>query len=139
MSGRWENGWFVVPYEVIFRDLDVFGHVNNAVFITYFEIGRTRLWFDLTGAREANEISFIVARAECDFRLQVGLEQIEIATRIGEMRNTSFDFLYEIWKGPGREVAASGKVVTVLYDWKRRSKVAIGDDLRKKVAALQAG
>jgi acyl-CoA thioester hydrolase len=28
------------PIEVRFRDLDAMGHVNNAVFFTYFEIGR---------------------------------------------------------------------------------------------------
>ena len=30
----------VYPQEVAFRDLDVFGHVNNAVYLTYIENAR---------------------------------------------------------------------------------------------------
>ena len=131
--GSWQDGWFVVPYQVVFRDLDFFGHVNNAVFFTYFEWARTLLWFELTGGSRPPDIGFIVARAECDFQLQIELEPIEIAVRISSMGNTSLDFVYEIRKSRGREIAATGRVVVVLFDWETRSKVTIGDDLRRKV------
>src|SRR5687768_13106515 len=110
----WKDGWFTVPYDVSFRDLDAIGHVNNAVFFTYFEIGRTHYWFTLNGGSRAFDIGFIVARAECDFRRQVGMERIEIRSRIGDMRTSSFDFLTEIRRTDGEELAALGKVVVVL-------------------------
>lgn len=138
-GGTWRDGWHVVPHHVLFRDIDAFGHVNNAVFFTYYEWGRTQLWFELTGGSGALDIGFIVAHAQCDFKQQIGLEEIEIATRIGEMRNTSLDFLCEIRTNNGNDVAATGKVVVVLYDWARRSKVPITDELRRKVAQHAAG
>jgi acyl-CoA thioester hydrolase len=134
--GAWRDGWFVVPHPVLFRDIDVFGHVNNAVFLTYFELGRTQLWFEINGQGGPRDINFIVARAEVDFRLQLGMEPIEILTRIGEMRHSSFDFLCEIRKSGGAEVAATGRVVVVLFDWTTRTKVPIGDALRRKIAGL---
>ena|SRR5712691_5590708 len=133
----WRGGWYVVPHQVMFRDVDTFGHVNNAVFFSYFELARTLLWFELTGGSDARDVNFIVARAECDFKLQISMERIEIWVRIGEMRATSFDFLYEIRKDNGQQIAAIGKVVVVLFDWKTQSKVAIGDELRRKVMSLQ--
>ncbi len=136
-TGEWREGWYVVPYDVLFRDLDPFGHVNNAVFLTYFEWARTRLWFAITGGSEARDIGFIVARAECDFRAQVSMETIDIATRIAEMRSSSFDFVYEIRKPSGKQPAATGKVVVVLYDWDQQSKKPISDELRAKVRAFQ--
>lgn len=136
--GAWRDGWYVVPYNVLFRDLDPFSHVNNAVYLTYFELARTELWFELTGVRGARDIGFIVARAEVDFKLQIGFEAIEICTRVGEIRNSSFDFVYEIRKNGGREVAATGRVVVVLFDWARHSKIAIGDELRRKLIACSA-
>jgi acyl-CoA thioester hydrolase len=132
--GEWRDGWFVVPHDVIFRDVDAFGHVNNAVFLTYFEIARTLLWFDVSGGRTAYDIGFIVVRAECDFRRQIAMEPIEICVRFGELRETSFDTHYEIRKNGGREIAATGRVVVVLFDWARRSKMPIGDELRRKIA-----
>jgi acyl-CoA thioester hydrolase len=135
--GSWRDGWFVVPYHVLFGDIDAFGHVNNAVYFTYFEWGRTQVWFELTEWGGARDIGFIVARAECDFRKQLAFEPIEIATRIGNMGTSSIEFLAEI-RNAGGEVAATGRVVTVLFDWERNAKTRISDDLRRKVAALQA-
>jgi acyl-CoA thioester hydrolase len=131
--GFWRDGWFVLPHRVEFRDLDAFGHVNNALFFSYFESGRTQLWFDLTGGSDWRDIGFIVARAECDFRSQLRLEEIEIRTRIGEMRNSSLDFHTEIVKRSGEETAAAGKVVVVLWDWAQHSKLVISEELRRRV------
>lgn len=131
--GSWRDGWYVVPYRVMFRDLDAFGHVNNAVYLTYFEWARALMWFDITGRRAARDIDFIVARAECDFRRQIDLEEIEIAVRIGDLRGTSFDTHYEIRKSGG-ELAATGKVIVVLFDWHRQTKVPISDELRQRIA-----
>jgi acyl-CoA thioester hydrolase len=133
--GAWRDGWYVVPHHVLFRDLDPFGHVNNAVFFTYFEWARTLLWFEVTGVRGEREIGFIVAHASCDFRRQLGLEPIDICTRVSEMRNTSIDFIYEIRKADGKGIAATGKVTVVLFDWARQSKMPITDELRRKVGA----
>jgi len=136
-NNRWQDGWYVVPWQVIFRDVDAFGHVNNAVYLTYFEWARAQLWFALTGAAGLpTDIGFIVARAEIDFKLQIGMEPIDICIRITEMRTTSFDTVYEIRKGGGK-VAATGKVVVVLFDWNAQTKVPISDELRQKVRALQ--
>ncbi len=135
----WEGGWYVVPWQVIFRDIDTFGHVNNAVYFTYFELARTAMWMELTGGHSASDVGFIVVRAECDFRHQLSMEPIEIRVRIGDMRTTSFDTLYEIRSQSGRQVAATGKVVVVLFDWKTQAKTQITDELRQKVRMFQKG
>ncbi len=127
----------MVPWQVIFRDIDTFGHVNNAVYFTYYEWARTSMWLALTGGSRATDVGFIVVRAECDFRHQIAMEPIEIRVRIGDMRSTSFDTLYEIRTAGGQQVAATGKVVVVLFDWKRQSKMQITDELRQKVRLFQ--
>jgi len=138
MGGRWRNGWFVVPHQVIFRDLDAIGHVNNAVFFTYFEWSRTLVWYDMMGGKDPVDLGFIVARAECDFRHQLGMEHIELWVRIGEMRNTSFDFIHEIRYSDGKQIAAVGKTVAVRFDWKTQSKVGITDEFRRMVMSRQS-
>src|SRR5207237_7013716 len=113
------------------------GHVNNAVYFTYFEWARTSMWLELTGGSRSTDVSFIVVRAECDFRQQISMEPVEIRVRIGDMRTTSFDTHYEIRTSNGQQIAAIGKVVVVLLDWKKQMKTAITDDLRKKVRLFQ--
>ena len=138
-GGHWRDGWYVVPWQVIFRDVDSFGHVNNAVYLSYFEWARAQLWFELAGGSRPTDIGFIVARAEIDFIEQIAMEPIDIRVRIGEMRTTSFETLYEIRKNDGRQLAAKGRVVAVMFDWKTNAKTPIPDELRRKVSLLQRG
>jgi acyl-CoA thioester hydrolase len=128
---------FSKTLEIRWRDIDALGHVNNAVYLTYFEIARTALWLDMTGGADSRDVGFIVVRAEVDFRQQIALEPIEIRVRIGDMRTTSFDTVYEIRTSNGQQIAATGRVVVVLFDWKTNAKTPITDELRNKVRMFQ--
>jgi len=130
----------VVPYTVMWRDLDGLGHVNNAVYLTLFELARTRYWIDLRGGsgHDVRAIEFIVARAECDFKLQLSLlDEIELCTRVGEIRNSSFDFFYEIKRQNG-DVAATGTVVVVLFDWEKNQKRIISQELKEEIRKFES-
>ena len=135
----WENGWYVVPHEVTWQDLDAMGHVNNAVYFTYFEWARTKFWLEMVGAIDPTSIGFIVARAECDFLRELKMMDLaHIRVRVSEMRNSSLDFDYEVAHAASGEIAATGKVVVVLFSWQERRKVSISDELRARVEAFQA-
>jgi len=66
-------------------------------------------------------------------------QQVEICTKIGELRNRSLDFLCEIRKSQDGEVAATGKVVGVMFDWATQKAVPIGEELRTRIADFQKG
>ena len=46
---------FVHDLDVRFRDLDAIGHVNNAVFLTYFEAARLASWLHTTRREGVSE------------------------------------------------------------------------------------
>lgn len=134
------NGWYVVPYEIAWRDLDAMGHVNNAVALSLLETARTKYWTDLHGTMSVDAIGFIVARIECDYRRELNLgDEVEIAVRIGTMRNSSFDFDGEVRRDGGRELAISAVVTVVLFSWETRSKLPITPELRARIGAFQGG
>jgi len=141
----WRGGWYVVPHEVTWRDLDGIGHVNNATYFSYFEWARTKYWFALHGIENKQDLgvadlTFIVAHAQCDFRLQLSLaEKLDVCVRIGDMRTSSFDFLYEIRRRERRDLAATGKVVVVHYSWEKNAKMVIPKELRARVERFQKG
>jgi acyl-CoA thioester hydrolase len=59
---------FSLPREVEFRDIDIAGHVNNAVYLTFLETARIRYLLDVLGPQFVYELSLILARIEIDFR-----------------------------------------------------------------------
>src|SRR3981189_1455560 len=98
--------------QVRFRDCDLFGHVNNAVYFTYMEEARWAYWRELTGDSVQDRLpGLILARAECDFLRPVKAgERIVVwlgATKIGR---TSFSMDCEMLDERGTPVAR-GKAV----------------------------
>ncbi len=53
--------------DIRYADLDRQGHVNNAVFATFSEIGRVAFLHDPERPLAAEGTSFVVARLEIDF------------------------------------------------------------------------
>ncbi len=129
---------FSVPIEVRFSDLDGMVHVNNAVYLTYFEEARNAYWRRLRGGNSLRDLDFILARAECDFRSPAMFgEMLDVYIRVGEMKNSSFTFEYEIVERETKRAVASGRSVQVLYDYPEQRAKQIPGDLRNAVAAFE--
>ena len=63
---------FSIDMEVRWRDLDAFGHVNNASYLGYIEEARVR-WFKSMSADWANETSApILAAVTANYRKPIG-------------------------------------------------------------------
>jgi acyl-CoA thioester hydrolase len=117
---------FVHTERVRFRDCDLLGHVNNAVYLTYLEQARVAF----LSPHDADYTEMILARCEIDFRDQVSVgEVVEISlwpTRIG---TKSFELGYEM--KVGERLVAEAKTVLVAYDYERSESRPIPDAWRK--------
>ena len=116
-----------VEMQTRWRDLDAFGHVNNAVFVTYIENARGTLFerwnlpFDGTGQ------SLIVAAITIDYHKQLKHPTNIIAgqkiTRIG---NSSFDIETALFNKNNQEhPIAISKVVVVCFDFEKQKSVPV--------------
>ncbi len=128
---------FTCPIEVRFRDCDAMGHVNHAVYFTYFEVARFAYWRKLEIERLAGEVSYVIARAECDFRASVRTgDHLQVGVSVTGFGTTSFTMEYEITDEAGRDVAR-GKTVQVLYDYGARRPVSFPPELRERIEAFE--
>ena len=127
-----------VPVSVRFRDIDCFGHVNNAVYFTYCEIARNAYWAKLFGARRLRTTSFIIARAELDYRSQAMEDQnILVAIRVSSIGKSSFDFRYNILEEGSRRLIAEGRSVQVMFDYQSNQKIPMPDSVKDRVLAFE--
>ncbi|MDX2005960.1 MAG: thioesterase family protein [Meiothermus sp.] len=119
--------------EVRFRDLDPLGHVNNAVYLSYAELGRRHYFraveVDFDGG------SMVLARAEVDFSRPILIdERVEVFSRVVSVGNTSLKNLCEI-RADG-ELAARLLGVVVWLEGGRPARVP--DVLRERIRRLEA-
>jgi acyl-CoA thioester hydrolase len=127
---------FSCPIQVRWRDLDAFGHVNNATFASYLEMARTKAWTALFGGRDALEIPFFVKRLEIDYTRPIGLDdEVQVWLRVGETRGASFTFEYVV--EAGGEIAAEAVTKLACVDKQTGRPVAIEARVRATLETLR--
>jgi acyl-CoA thioester hydrolase len=102
--------------EIRWRDLDVYGHVNHVVFLTYFEEARDE-WLGLALGDPARVWSYVVARIEIDYRRELRLEDDIVLARCAlERIGTSSVGTREVLVTRAGEVVAEAQAVLVARD-----------------------
>ena len=119
-----------------FRDTDMLGHVNNAVYLTYFEAGRLEYWITLTGRSLVADLPYILARTEIDFLAEArAAEDLTLGIRAARLGNKSFDLEYLLVRDADGVAVARGTSVQVMYDYERAAAMRIPEPARMAIEA----
>jgi len=135
---RMEGFDVVIPIEVMFRDVDAMGHTNNSVYLTWLENGRFAYWRAMQGQdADYADVPFVLARAEIAFRAPTHAgEKLSLGIRLGRVGRRSFDFVYRIVRGAGRQVVAEATTVQVMYDYEAGASMAMSEAFRKRLLSV---
>jgi acyl-CoA thioester hydrolase len=119
------------------RDVDAYGHVNNAVYLNYLEECRDRWVREVLG----NEFNFVIVRVAIDYRNELSLEDEEVLVTVRGTGygSSSIRTAERISKADGT-VAAEAESVVVKHDTDARRSVPLtADDKAKLDAAIATG
>jgi len=133
--GRMDGHRHVHSQEVAFRDLDAFGHVNNAVYLTYIENARIGYVRDVLGIESLEGLLLIVASVKIDFRSRANLgEVLEIGSRTTRVGTKSFDLDHEIRSSSqdGRLVAEVSTTL-VAFDYDADNTMPIPPEWKERI------
>ena len=123
---------------VRFRDCDAMGHVNHAVYLTYFEQGRLTFWREATGSPSPHT-TIIIARAECDYRSPARFgDELEVRVGIGDIGRSSFALIYDLVHVVSDRLIASGKTVMVSYDYEKGKSTPLPPATRELLQTTKA-
>ncbi len=123
---------FVHTLSPRFRDLDVYNHVNNAVYLTYFEEARVAFMMHI-GLRSlfTRQRSTVVARAEVEYKAPAHLNDVlDIHVQVGEVRNTSYLLRYHIYRRSDGALIARGETVQVCFNFELNMPTRLPEDWR---------
>lgn len=130
----------VTPITVRFRDLDAFGHVNNAVFFTYLESARVHYLLNLglrSPEKSWQDTGVILAYIDCDFKRPIFFgQQVEVGTRVVQIRRSSLHIEHRI-EADG-EPAAHSKAVLVNYNYAAGRSEPVPAEMRVKIEKFEA-
>ena len=121
--------------EIRWRDVDAYGHVNNAVFLTYLEEARDE-WLERALGPDGDLWDYVVARVAIDYRRELRLVDDRVRARcgLGSLGTSSVRTLEEGVVGEG-EVAAEAEAVLVARDPETRRPRPLTETERARLEA----
>lgn len=125
--------------ETRFADFDMMGHVNNAVYFTFMEIGRSKYWKQAI-QWDWKKTGVVIASASLNYITPVLIDdKISLYVRTSRIGTSSFDLEYLLVKlTNGDEVVCSrGKTVCVAYDYERQISVPIPEHEKNKMIIFE--
>lgn len=128
---------FSTDIDIRFRDLDAMGHVNNAVFFTYFEYGRLEFFYSESQKGLFPEISFILAHIRCDYIKPITFkDKLTLQIWVSKIGGKSFKFQYKLMDSTDSSIIfATGESVQVSFDYQKNTSIPVSDELRAQLSA----
>lgn len=128
----------VVPVRVAWGEMDAFGHVNNIVFLRYFETARIAYFEAIGFVGDDGGPGPILASTHCRFRRPLEYpDTVHAGARVTETGDDRFTMEYALFSEKLQDIAATGGGVIVGYDYRTQSKAPLPARVRDAIRALE--
>lgn len=125
------------PIQVRFSDLDVLGHVNNSIYLSYFEMARVYYFAHLLDTNwDWQKNGVILVKNEVEYHKPILLHDKPLVHVFTEhMGEKSFTLSYEIRIGD--VIHTTGKSVLVCFDASKNATIPIGPVMKDALDQLK--
>ncbi len=130
----------VISIPVQWGDQDAFGHVNNTIYLRWFESARI-VYLERIGMlelHEAENVGPILASVACDYRRPLTYpDTVLVGARVTRIGRTSFGMEHAAASVEHAVIAAEGKSTLVVFDYHKEKSHPVPQALRQAIAALE--
>ncbi|KQV73538.1 4-hydroxybenzoyl-CoA thioesterase [Aeromicrobium sp. Root344] len=119
-------------------DEDVYGHVNNVVYYSFFDTAVNGFLIEATGTdiRRLDAVG-LVAETQCEFLRELGFPgDVQAGLAVTKLGTSSIVYRIGLFQGDSDEPAAIGHFVHVYVDAATRKVTPIPDSIRAAVSPL---
>ena len=126
-----------LPIQIRFSDVDVVGHVNNIVYLQYYDTGKATFMTELLGRSISwQEVDTVVANIDCAFIAPIFWgEKIEVLTTCTFIHDKSFKLLQMLRNSETGEVKSLCESVMVSFDPDTQKAAPLSEEWREKLTA----
>ena len=126
------------PITTRWHDNDIYGHVNNVTYYSYFD-SAVNAYLIAEGGLDihAGEVVGFVVSSSCDYFASIAFpDAIEVGLRVGKLGNSSVQYELAIFREGEQEASAAGRFVHVFVERASNRPTAIPPRLRAALEAL---
>lgn len=135
---RRENYPHFLEIATRWMDNDVYGHVNNVVYYSYFDTVINKYLIESGGLDiHAGNVIGIAVESQCHFHRSLSFpDRVDAGLRVGRLGNTSVRYEIGLFRANEAAPAATGHFVHVFVDRLNRRPAPIPAGLRTALARL---
>lgn len=124
-----------MPAQIRFSDVDQFGHVNNSVYFSLYDLAKTTYIKEvLSGRMKWNEVGIVVANISANFMNPIFfMDNVNIETSTIELGNKSFTLLQRAIDPDSGVVKCECRTVMVVYDLKEQTPMSMPEDYKQAI------
>lgn len=128
---------FFTPIQIRYADFDMLGHINNATYVTYFEVARLYYFMEIGWTLE--DVSSVIAHFDIDYLLPIMPgDKIICGIRTSSLGSKSFQMHYELWSADKQKCYAKANSTQVCFDKHTGKSAHIPDHIRELIANYDA-
>ena len=106
-----------LPIQLRFNDVDKFGHVNNTVYFSFYDLGKTEYFASVCPHVDWEKDGIVVVHIEADFLAQIfATDHIAVQTAVSEIGTNSFHLTQRVIDLETNEVKCICNSVMVTFD-----------------------
>lgn len=128
---------FVHERRVEYGELDAMRHVNNVVFLRWFETARLEFLHELDPQMDVakpDRYGLILAALTVNYRAPASFRQrLLVRVRPAEVGRSYIKFEYRVESAEDGRLVADGETVNVTYDYVEEHSIPVPDHLREKL------
>jgi acyl-CoA thioester hydrolase len=126
------------PIATRWSDNDIYGHVNNVIYYSYFDTAANRYLIE-EGGLDISDGSIVgyVVNSGCEYHAPITYpESVEAGVRVDRLGNSSVQYGIAIFRAGEQEAAAHGHFVHVFVERAKNRSVPIPQQLRAALERL---
>ena len=130
----------VLPIQVRMTDLDPFGHVNNGVFLSYYDLGRLNYLQQITGKTlDWNNLDSVLVHVSCDFKDSVLIhDAVFVGTKVVELGNRSIKMVQHLFTQNPYCLKSTCYSVLSGFDREKKCSKAISEELKEGIRGFES-
>jgi acyl-CoA thioester hydrolase len=127
-----------LPIQLRFNDVDKFGHVNNTVYFSFYDLGKTEYFSSVCPDVDWEKEGIVVVHIEVNFLSQIfGDDHIAVQTAVSEIGTKSFHLVQRVIDTDTQEVKCVCSSVMVAYDLVKHESMAMPDKWVDAICAYE--
>ncbi len=127
-----------LPIQLRFNDIDTQGHVNNTVYFSFYDLGKTTYFYDIMSLKALDKVGIVVANINADFLTPiVGQEPIAAQTAVKEVGTKSFTLIQQIINTETMEIKCRCQSVMVAFDLKTHQAIEVPAEWKNAFEAYE--